>query len=263
LICRSGYYREAWLVNDASTNGVERNKTDFILKQMMLPSDEDDEDHLPNSQSLAKIHKDALIMERLTSSPRIVNIYGHCATTILTEASEDGVADSIVPQSGHYNQNSSDHMHSIHSFNAFTPLEKLDIAIEMSKSIADLHGFSDGIIVHGDIHPVQWLRSRVHGGLQLNDFNNAEILNIHQPASEAENITYCKTNRGTWYGAFRSPEELSGDIIDEQIDVYSMGNNIYSLLTGLVRNLQGTIKFACHCEPHTMNEYFFHAVAIP
>lgn len=33
---------------------------------------------------------------------------------------------------------------------------------------------------------------------------------------------------------YRSPEEFLGAPIDEQADVYSMGNNIYTLLTGLV-----------------------------
>ena len=32
---------------------------------------------------------------------------------------------------------------------------------------------------------------------------------------------------------YRAPEEFLGEPIDEQIDVYSMGNNIYCLLTGL------------------------------
>jgi hypothetical protein len=42
-------------------------------------------------------------------------------------------------------------------------------------------------------------------------------LNIH-------NIYHCQ---------YRSPEEYRGDSIDEKIDVFSMGNNIYTLLTGL------------------------------
>lgn len=32
---------------------------------------------------------------------------------------------------------------------------------------------------------------------------------------------------------YRSPEEYRGDDIDEKIDVYSMGNNLYTLMTGL------------------------------
>lgn len=31
---------------------------------------------------------------------------------------------------------------------------------------------------------------------------------------------------------YRSPEEYRGDDIDEKVDVYSMGNNLYTLMTG-------------------------------
>lgn len=46
----------------------------------------DDESHLPNSRSMAKIQREAIIMERLTASPRVVGIYGHCALSILSES---------------------------------------------------------------------------------------------------------------------------------------------------------------------------------
>lgn len=32
---------------------------------------------------------------------------------------------------------------------------------------------------------------------------------------------------------YRSPEEIRDDYLDEKIDVYSFGNNLYGLLTGL------------------------------
>lgn len=36
-------------------------------------------------ESMEMIRIDALVMESLASSPRIVNIYGHCATSVATE----------------------------------------------------------------------------------------------------------------------------------------------------------------------------------
>ena len=176
-------------------------------------------------------------MERLTSSPRIVNIYGHCGLSVMAEAGDDSIASSIVPNSGRANGTTLERQSTIPSFNSYTPFEKLDLAIEMSKAIADLHGFSGGIIFHGDIHPVQWLLSRDHGKLLLNDFNNAEILRMKGDSVQLENDTYCKTDRGVWVGVFRSPEEYLGDEIDEKVDVFSMGNMIYSILTGLVRTM--------------------------
>lgn len=41
---------------------------------------------------------------------------------------------------------------------------------------------------------------------------------------------------------YRSPEEFIGVPIDEQIDVYSMGNNIYCILTGLVSEKMGVTQ---------------------
>ena len=38
---------------------------------------------------------------------------------------------------------------------------------------------------------------------------------------------------GKGYGNYRAPEEFAAFDLDEKIDVYSMGNNIYGLLTGL------------------------------
>ena len=44
---------------------------------------------------------------------------------------------------------------------------------------------------------------------------------------------YCKYNNGKGYGNYRAPEEFEADDLNEQIDVFSMGNNIFGLLTGL------------------------------
>jgi serine/threonine protein kinase len=37
----------------------------------------------------------------------------------------------------------------------------------------------------------------------------------------------------TAHGQYRSPEENRDEYLDEKIDIYSFGNNIYGLLTGL------------------------------
>ena len=89
-----------------------------------------------------------------------------------------------------------------------------------------MHGMPGGVIVHGDTHPEQWLRAK-DGRLVLNDFNNGEILEWNH-----EKHKYC----GSWrqYGGFyRAPEEYPGRHIEEGIDTFAFGNNIYCLLTGL------------------------------
>jgi len=97
----------------------------------------------------------------------------------------------------------------------------------MAEAIADLHGFKDGVILHGDIQLSQYLFSR-DGQLKLNDFNRAEVL-----LWDTEKRDYCRYTIGLSYGNLRSPEEDEGEPLNEQIDVFSLGNNFYSLLTGL------------------------------
>jgi serine/threonine protein kinase len=236
LFCFShGYFRDAWLIpNPIDPGETDTISSDFVLKQTRLPTDDDDEYHLPSHKSFRKTEREAIIMERLTASPRIVNIYGFCGLSILSETALDEVADLIVPPPGQINQSVLDQQPLVQSMNNYTAVEKLKIALDMSKSIADLHGFIDGVVVHGDIHPEQWLRSQVNGKLKLNDFNNAELLSLKSSPGSANDTVFCKAERGCWSGFYRSPEEFLCEPMDEKIDVYSMGNNIYSLITGLV-----------------------------
>jgi serine/threonine protein kinase len=59
------------------------------------------------------------------------------------------------------------------------------------------------------------------------DFNNGEIFDYSKAGDR-----YCKIFR-CFGGTFRSPEEFRCILATEAMDTYSMGNNIYSLLTGL------------------------------
>jgi len=87
----------------------------------------------------------------------------------------------------------------------------------MAEAIADLHGFKDGVILHGDIQLSQYLFSR-DGQLKLNDFNRAEVL-----LWDTEKRDYCRHTIGLPYGNLRSPEEDEGEPLNEQIDVFSLG----------------------------------------
>lgn len=43
---------------------------------------------------------------------------------------------------------------------------------------------------------------------------------------------YCKYRNGKGGGSWRSPEEYIDDWLDEKIDIYSLANNMYGILTG-------------------------------
>jgi hypothetical protein len=67
----SGFYRTVWSFKTGH-NGS------YVLK---LPGFS----HNFDVELFEMVRMDALVMERLSSSPRIVNIYGHCATSVATE----------------------------------------------------------------------------------------------------------------------------------------------------------------------------------
>lgn len=76
-----------------------------------------------------------------------------------------------------------------------------------------------------DIQLCQWLETN-DGHLKLGDFNRAEI-----PLFDPEKHEYCKYNNGHGYGNYRSPEEFAAKDLDEKIDIWSFGNNIYGLVS--------------------------------
>lgn len=209
--------------------------------------------------NMYQMHNEAIIMERLTKSPRIVDIFGHCGGSIFAEHMNQEVSDDMVPGSvadpdgaGAMLQEDLDKLQAtdVHPMNSMTNDEKLDLSIVMAESIADIHGFEGGVIVHGDIHPVQWLKN-AKGQVKLNDFStfllvscdrmtrlddspaapfcadNAEILTFNTETND-----YCKIYR-CYGGYYRAPEEFRCIDCHEAMDTYAMGNNIYSMLVGL------------------------------
>lgn len=58
--------------------------------------------------------------------------------------------------------------------NNINPTTKLEWALEMAESIALLHNHFQGVIVHDDVQPFQWLIAG-DGHIKVNDFNRAEV----------------------------------------------------------------------------------------
>lgn len=127
-----GYYRDVWVLDnhhgdEKSVLKVSRWKHDYRLSL------------------LQEILRDALVMERLTASPRIVDIYDHCGTAVRVEAIPYEIEDVIVPD-GNMQQNELHDESDVQPQNDYTATEKLEIALDMVESLADLHGFADGIM---------------------------------------------------------------------------------------------------------------------
>ena len=207
----SGAYRDAFLQH-------ERWDPDLVVKVNRYRKNPFKYDRLEF------IRMDAIVMERLTSSPRIADIYGHCAFSVYSEFLPKEAEENIIPGEGILPEKIEE---DLKSHNDYKISEKLDMALQMAESLADLHGYKDGVIVHDDVQLAQYLFAP-DGRLILNDFNRAEFMLFDEQKGK-----YCKYTNGKGAGDYRAPEEFRDDWLDEKIDVWSYGNNIYTLITGL------------------------------
>lgn len=138
--------------------------------------------------------------------------------------------------------------------NNFLPSQKLLYSLEMAEAVSLLRkymplessfwasqfncpnsymycehsdSYPGGVIVHDDIQMSQFLFTPdLH--LKLNDFNRAEIMLFNEHEND-----YCRYSNNPGRGDWRAPEEYHDDPLNEKIDVYSLGNNMYALLTGV------------------------------
>lgn len=176
----NGAFRDAWVLRQSSGD----NKTEStILKNLRIKLKF-------TIENMKGIQRDAIVMERLTSSPRIVDVYGYCATSTIVEAMQYEVEGYVVPGSGYAKQKDLEKFEGLHPMNDYTIEEKLYTALAMAESIADLHGYKGGVIVHDDVQLCQWLEN-ADQELKLGDFNRAEMMEWNDTGS-----SYCKYENG-------------------------------------------------------------------
>jgi len=109
---------------------------------------------LRNKQSFdadaMEMHRvDSLMYERLTSSPFVMDIYGHCGYSGLFEFSDGGILEDLVLNRQRRGKK------------PLSRVDKLSLAVEVASGVADLHtmesrnGYS--AIVHGDLYLTQFV----------------------------------------------------------------------------------------------------------
>jgi serine/threonine protein kinase len=247
----SGFYRDTWILEDSpwvwpsrypgeeelrkqpqkkygvsneerTSEMVAKGYRSAILKTPRMAHSIDD-------GFLAGVWTEAIIMERMTYSPRIIDIYGHCSASTMVEVVPIEFEEAAIIGEGFESTELVEkrNRNGVRPYNNFTSSEKLHFALDMAESLADLHGFREGIIVHDDVQMCQWLRTP-DGRLKLGDFNRATIMSWDLLKGE-----YCKFNNGEAFSQYRAPEEFAARNLNEKIDIFSFGNNIYAMLTGL------------------------------
>lgn len=213
-----GYYRDAFLFQPSfvSYAGKDQpsNKWEKVVFKTMrhmyrssggLSDDEyeveddgwsfDPEDKYTFLQHLEDMRKDAMLMELLTSSPRATDIYVHCAMSSVIEFAPVDIEEYILPTTGYTPKRvlrgakQKDELEG--PLNDYiSPEEKLEIALEMAKSLAAMHGFEDGAIAHVDVQVGQFFRGS-DGFIKIVDYNRAEAL-----LYDVKNEKYCKWTNG-------------------------------------------------------------------
>ena len=176
-----------------------------------------------------KARIDALTMERLTSSHYVANVYGNCGTSQLVETAEQNLHDLFKRKRK--------------GLTVLTSMQQLKIAIQLSSAIADLHAF-DGktpSMAHMDICCHQFIL--VQGVYKLNDFHLSVFLELDTFQNYTATPTIMcpvKTIWSEYLAKLRAPEEQqekNGDWPDVMnapaIDVYMLGNVLYTLTTSL------------------------------
>jgi serine/threonine protein kinase len=154
---------------------------------------------------------DAVAMERLTASPHVINIFGFCGHSVLTEFADGPRVGELADKK------------------KSTPLARLSIARDIANGLADVHGI-DGdeltTFVHLDINPANVVS--IGGTLKLNDFN----IGILRRWNTTSN-TYCGFPAQFPNPQWRSPEEARNEQhLTEKVDVFSMGHIFFRLICG-------------------------------
>jgi len=214
-----GSYREVFFMVHSYGGNMEL----FAIKDIAYDQD-------MSYDSYEFVRMDAIVAERLTASPRIYDIYGFCGFGILSELFYHGdiEKDVIGGDECYMLQRDLHDQDEVKPQNNLTGIEKLVLALEMAEALADLHGYAHGLIIHDDIQLNQYLFNTDKTKLKLNDFNRAEF-----PLFDEKNNEYCRYKNGKGGGNWRAPEEYKDLALTEKIDVWSLGNNMYTLLTGL------------------------------
>ncbi|KAL3774955.1 hypothetical protein ACHAW5_007454 [Stephanodiscus triporus] len=215
----NGYWRDVWLLskaltdytNDTSLLSYREEKT--VLKTLRYTHDFTDRNY-------DRHRKDALSSERLSKSPYVVDIFAYCSDSAVFEYGEGGDIDSKLWQ-----WNNEEESYDVRSISSF---EKIDIAYQVARAIADMQDVEgDGYapIAHTDITPSQFIF--INGRWKLNDFNRCRFMRVKE-----EDGSPCGFHVGANPGNFRAPEEYAYEEESEMVDVFSMGNIFYSILSG-------------------------------
>lgn len=166
--------------------------------------------------AMSRHFTDAVISERLSSSSYIIDIYAHCAQSVVNEIGKSNLRKDIR-----------DHNHK----NSRSSRLIAQYALDLSHALADIHsvdseGRQNPTIVYKDLKPDNVLVTE-GSILKLSDFNDSELLRWNVTSNAP-----CFFRRKRYKANYRSPEEVLFRLLTYKIDVYAFGGLLFYLLTG-------------------------------
>lgn len=201
----SGLWRTVWKVDP---RGEKKDQVPAVLKMMKGEHDVD-------QRNMDRHRRDALVMERLTSSPHIVSMYAYCGNSALTEYLSVSL-EAVIYQN-----------ETVETFpTRQTPEGRLQLALGVAKGIQAFHEMEGGPAIHADVVTKQFLLGE-DGNMKLNDFNRCRFIAHRNDTGEN-----CDVRIPSAPGNSRSPEEYAFNALTEKVDIYSGGNVLYEILTG-------------------------------
>lgn len=175
-----------------------------------------------NEDEYEKNRHDSLVMERLTGSPYVPDIYAFCGTSQLVEYADKGTVHDLVKRmrQGRIQVSS---------------IIRLKVAYQIARAFADLASVG---VAHNDVccHQLVLIDEGNGDGAsyKLNDFHLSKFLKKDTKSNEEgkacnEPVPYCMQK-------IFSPEQYQakadgGTVALDKSEVYNMGNILYYLLT--------------------------------
>lgn len=255
----NGYWRDVWRIrnNIRKNNNNNNTNTGTATTSMVLKTMRYEHDYVERNYD--RHRRDAVATERLTGSLYVLDIYGFCGNSGVFEFADGGSIDDAI----FYGSNEKDGEDA--KDDRWSSSERLVVAYQVATGLADAHNWEkEGVsaIAHTDISTSQFVYVSDVGIYKLNDFNRCRFLRwsvknnkpcgyhvgnnpglVRSTSQEYMNcgllffFTHLSLTRFTFIVfflcQFRSPEEYKYETQTEKVDVYSMGNVFYAILTGL------------------------------
>lgn len=215
MLSKKGYWRHAWeVVEQHDKKWTDKtwkkypHDSSIVLRTFKLEHDYEEQYYENN-------RVDAIAMERLTKSPYVINMYGFCGMSVVTEFAGQHIAQIVDKKK---------------------PLEKLELAQMIAQGVADVHSIDgdDQIsLVHNDLNFANIVIGKNHSRPIINDFNVAVLMMKRNDTDNACPFTSHYPNP-----QWRAPEEQVDDsgktskLLTEKVDIYALGNVMYRFAVG-------------------------------